>query len=223
MSYVTFENQEDQFEKWAKEAPGGVIINSSPNRLNPNYLVAHRPTCSSFWNHTGKRTVYSKHCFNSFAEAQQFISDNNLKNIRFGCNVCKVADIQSTIDPDLLNIRTENLLHAIIPENPAGCEKPRKIRTQDTYYFERDPMVAACTLKNADGKCELCEENAPFRTKKGNHYLEIHHVIRLADNGRDQLNNTVALCPNCHRALHYANNAEALKSKLYKKISRLKK
>ncbi|WP_413817679.1 HNH endonuclease [Pseudomonas viridiflava] len=34
--------------------------------------------------------------------------------------------------------------------------------------------------------------------------MEVHHKIRLADGGLDTLENAVALCPNCHRATHYA-------------------
>ncbi len=33
--------------------------------------------------------------------------------------------------------------------------------------------------------------------------LEVHHVIRPADGGSDTINNSVALCHNCHRELHF--------------------
>ncbi|MCB4744857.1 MAG: HNH endonuclease [Sulfurovum sp.] len=32
--------------------------------------------------------------------------------------------------------------------------------------------------------------------------------------GEDSINNTIALCPNCHRALHYANNRQQLREML---------
>ena len=32
--------------------------------------------------------------------------------------------------------------------------------------------------------------------------MEEHHVITLADGGPDDIYNTVAICPNCHRKMH---------------------
>jgi 5-methylcytosine-specific restriction protein A len=42
---------------------------------------------------------------------------------------------------------------------------------------------------------------------KGEPFLECHHIQRLADNGEDGPTNTVALCPNCHRRMHFAATA----------------
>ena len=43
-----------------------------------------------------------------------------------------------------------------------------------------------------------------FNRKKDNTpYLEVHHIIRLADDGDDSVENAIALCPNCHREAHF--------------------
>lgn len=34
-------------------------------------------------------------------------------------------------------------------------------------------------------------------------YLEVHHIIFLAQGGDDTVDNAEALCPNCHRRKHY--------------------
>ncbi|MFC1652495.1 HNH endonuclease [Planctomycetota bacterium] len=34
-------------------------------------------------------------------------------------------------------------------------------------------------------------------------FLEVHHLFRLADDGPDIPDNVAAICPNCHRELHY--------------------
>ena len=39
----------------------------------------------------------------------------------------------------------------------------------------------------------------------GEPYLEAHHVKWLGDGGSDSIDNTVALCPNCHRKMHSLN------------------
>jgi 5-methylcytosine-specific restriction endonuclease McrA len=70
--------------------------------------------------------------------------------------------------------------------------------------FIRNPDVAAEVLERAAGRCEDCKAKAPFRRASDNTpYLEVHHIIRLADGGEDTVDNAVALCPNCHRKSHY--------------------
>jgi 5-methylcytosine-specific restriction protein A len=70
--------------------------------------------------------------------------------------------------------------------------------------FDRNPDVVAEVLLRASGKCERCAESAPFlRRKDKTPYLEVHHRVQLADGGEDTVANAQALCPNCHRELHY--------------------
>lgn len=38
--------------------------------------------------------------------------------------------------------------------------------------------------------------------KQGEPYLETHHIVWLARGGEDSIENTVALCPNCHKKMH---------------------
>ena len=59
--------------------------------------------------------------------------------------------------------------------------------------------------RRAHGFCQLCGEAAPFLRKNGEPFLETHHVIWLADGGDDSIDNTVALCPNCHKKMHVLN------------------
>lgn len=80
--------------------------------------------------------------------------------------------------------------------------KKGKKRSVKTNVYERNADVAAYVKVRANGKCDLCEEKAPFADKHGNPYLEEHHVKRLADGGADTIDNAVALCPNCHRKMH---------------------
>ncbi len=75
-------------------------------------------------------------------------------------------------------------------------------RISTTTTYQRDPNVVNYTLKRANGVCELCEQPAPFKKKNGGPYLEVHHVVQLANDGDDTIENAVALCPNCHRRMH---------------------
>jgi hypothetical protein len=70
--------------------------------------------------------------------------------------------------------------------------------------FKRNSDVVAEVLLRANGICEKCNKNAPFIRKKDNTpYLEVHHKIMLSDGGEDTLENAIAICPNCHRELHF--------------------
>lgn len=81
--------------------------------------------------------------------------------------------------------------------------KPRQSQIISTVFI-RNPNVVAHVLNRAQDKCERCENPAPFnRASDGRPYLEIHHIVRLADCGDDTIKNAVALCPNCHREAHY--------------------
>ncbi|AWV01316.1 hypothetical protein DM992_11800 [Burkholderia sp. JP2-270] len=52
--------------------------------------------------------------------------------------------------------------------------------------------------------CGGCGKPAPFQRKStGRPYLEVHHVLPLAQGGHDTVANAIALCPNCHREQHY--------------------
>jgi 5-methylcytosine-specific restriction protein A len=68
---------------------------------------------------------------------------------------------------------------------------------------KRDPYVKRYVKDRAEGKCELCGKQAPFTTTKNEPYLEVHHLITLSEDGPDTIYNSVALCPNCHRMMHY--------------------
>ena len=73
-----------------------------------------------------------------------------------------------------------------------------------TKTYKRNPDVVAEVLIRADGICENCQSAAPFRRRKDSSpYLEVHHKIQLAVGGNDTVENAIALCPNCHREMHY--------------------
>ena len=82
-----------------------------------------------------------------------------------------------------------------------GTENPETTVTESKTY-KRDRAVSQYAKRRAAGICELCGNEAPFRNREGEPYLETHHIVPLADHGADTIENTVALCPNCHRKMH---------------------
>ena len=107
----------------------------------------------------------------------------------------------STDDHEVLERRVDTILleDDLGEDHSAGSDRPEKRESQGESYV-RCPRVKAKVLRAAAGKCELCAEPAPFKKSNGLPYLEVHHVLRLADGGADKTFNAVALCPNCHAA-----------------------
>lgn len=80
-------------------------------------------------------------------------------------------------------------------------------RDVTTKQYRRDPYIAELAKRQANGICQLCRMKAPFMTAEGKPYLETHHIRWLSEGGSDTIENTVAVCPNCHRRLHILNDA----------------
>lgn len=105
---------------------------------------------------------------------------------------------------------------------PTGNHMPSTSTTIATQ-FARDSRVKAWVLQEAKGVCDLCDSQSPFNGSDSLPYLEVHHVRQLADGGSDSVENAVALCPNCHRELHYGEHASDKLATIYQKIRRLTK
>lgn len=106
------------------------------------------------------------------------------------------------------------------PVPPDGAAQPARSITT-SLSFARSKDVKVWVLRRAAGRCECCAQHAPFQTVQGHPFLEVHHLRTLADGGSDRVSNAVALCPNCHRRLHFGQDAEACKAQMYASISGL--
>ncbi len=96
---------------------------------------------------------------------------------------------------------------------PKGNKNPAKTSSESTS-FDRDTDVVAYAEERAKGICELCNNPAPFQRPDGTDFLEVHHIIFLAEGGPDTIDNVAALCPSCHQECHHGQNAAELKAKL---------
>jgi 5-methylcytosine-specific restriction protein A len=117
-----------------------------------------------------------------------------------------------TFDENELLFRTQQLANFKLSE-PEGIQNPQsKVSTLKIYA--RSPEVKAWILQESKGICSLCLKTAPFRMPNGEPFLEVHHIIPLSEGGEDTPDNCAALCPNCHRAVHYSIEASSLQEKL---------
>lgn len=120
-----------------------------------------------------------------------------------------------------LTTTAEHGLDMVIRLGLAGVSN--SVESRAGTAFERDPHVRDWVLKEARGICELCEQKAPFVGIDDTPYLEVHHVRTLAEGGPDTPENTVALCPNCHRELHYSLEREVRIGIFYARVQRLRR
>jgi 5-methylcytosine-specific restriction protein A len=84
---------------------------------------------------------------------------------------------------------------------------------------ERSQLVRTYALTRAGGQCEQCGADAPFSTKLGRPYLEVHHTHRLADDGPDHPAWVAAICPTCHRRIHFGIDGAERNHLLMEKIA----
>jgi 5-methylcytosine-specific restriction endonuclease McrA len=90
--------------------------------------------------------------------------------------------------------------------------------TTTTSRYKRSSAVREYALARADGTCELCGEDAPFLNKTGDPYLEVHHVNELSDGGADDPSIVGAVCPSCHKEIHYGKHGDELNEKLRERL-----
>lgn len=103
----------------------------------------------------------------------------------------------------------------------SGAPAKRIVQRQD---FDRNPHVVAAAIIRASGACEMpgCTL-PPIEKADGTRYLEVHHITTLSNGGDDTLENVAALCPHCHRTLHYSRDRDAMAVKLRRHILAISK
>jgi 5-methylcytosine-specific restriction protein A len=100
-----------------------------------------------------------------------------------------------------------------------ATEDPKREHVETTTSrYQRSSAVREYALKRADGICELCEEAAHFMKENGDPFLEVHHVDELGEGGADHPSLVGAICPNCHREIHYGKHGDDLNKQLRRRL-----
>ncbi len=82
---------------------------------------------------------------------------------------------------------------------------------------KRDPTVRREVIRRATNGCER-SSCADDRRYSG--FLDVHHILGAEES--DRVWTCVALCPNCHRAAHYAPDRDALNAELLEFASKFR-
>lgn len=109
----------------------------------------------------------------------------------------------------LKHLRSNGLMDLGSP--PPGVESPDRALSSG-YTVKRDEKVRAYVVERSEGRCEHCNKEG-FPMANGRRYVEAHHIIALANQGCDTVDNVIGLCPDHHREAHYGASAEALEAR----------
>jgi hypothetical protein len=135
---------------------------------------------------------------------EQFSKDNQAGRPRGGFLPNRYLSFDASVDFDKRVSKSLDDNLEVRRQRLQSARKIPKLRQIQVSVFERNPDVVAEALYRADGKCQKCDREAPFIRRTNNQpYLEVHHIIPLAEDGEDTVDNAIALCPNCHREMHY--------------------
>lgn len=97
---------------------------------------------------------------------------------------------------DLMQARIRALA-AFVPIEQDGTAQAKRT------LYKRSKYVRDYVFLRSKGQCESCKEPAPFKRPDGSFYLEPHHTTRVSDGGLDHPKHVGAICPSCHREIHY--------------------
>ncbi len=112
-----------------------------------------------------------------------------------------VAQYRMVNAEDLLQRIKEVSAQADVDTFEGRTRNTNLINLLKSYYIQ-------CFLENRTLKCECCQEET-FITEAGQPYVEYHHLIPFNKAyGPDHYLNLFALCPKCHRKIHFISPNE---------------
>lgn len=153
------------------------------------------------------------------APFQEFQNDSHGQLRKVWIFPLTVSSYAGLVDKEMLdrckdekNRFIKKMTESELKQKAIECSKIKvSYRYVRTISYIRDPYIAEYAKKRANGVCQLCGQKSPFNDKEGYPYLESHHIIWLSKGGDDSIENTVALCPNCHRKMHIVASKDDIK------------
>lgn len=101
-------------------------------------------------------------------------------------------------------------------------EPPNQSKSKEHYSWERNASIAKEAIALVNYCCEVDKSHITFKSSvTKENYVEAHHLIPINQQNKfkfsvDVPGNIIALCPNCHREIHHAENVN--KKKLIKQL-----
>jgi hypothetical protein len=139
----------------------------------------------------------------------------NISRMEFGSSLLDIQEAARKLADASVNDLGTLMRAAMSAGSP-----PKQVK-QVRREFVRNPIIAAAAIARAQGRCETPNCTMPlFRRPDGSAYLEVHHVLPMSEGGYDAVMNTAALCPSCHRELHYGISKDDRRATLLAELAR---
>ncbi|MEI3799699.1 MULTISPECIES: MrcB family domain-containing protein [unclassified Chitinophaga] len=152
--------------------------------------------------------------FDTLPSDAEFIDD--LRNL-----VGVYKELKGLVGTNILDIKTrsseesfQSEIQNTPPEKPpVGPIARNTQRNYNGVAWRRNPKYASQAIENANYTCEHQSHHQTFiSAKSGTQFVEAHHLIPMQFQDKfeyslDVPENIIALCPNCHKAIHFAEVA----------------
>ncbi len=193
-----------------------TVLNEPFQSIGASFYHAERKTSL---NRTPEPRIGHAFISSSWLNVGDRVAIGNVGTELFAFKVDATATTQETVELEIARKASDA---TVLKRARMAQGKPAK-RVIQRIDFVRNPFVVAAANIRSRGKCEMPKcQNSLFERDDGKPYLEVHHVVPLGENGDDTLSNVAALCPHCHRELHFGKERIALRSRLSKHIASLK-
>ena len=220
MTVECYIDNDTAYLSWISINPDGFVANATAHGRSYAMLhkVSHHLSTRGSTHPNCRTHTYAKLVSNDILALKAvLVARGYLPRVFRECKTCRLGiatEFESTAENEKLHQTTTWLLSVDDDiERPIGSTSPLLAIRRSREYL-RSPHVRAWTLRHARGRCELCGLLAPFTNSEGMPYLEVHHIVSLANTGTDTVDNCVALCPNCHREVHHGQRAANLVTRL---------
>lgn len=194
-----------------------LIISGSPDIKDDYYIIPFKKVSYLFKTETLSRDKEDKRIrwvggikdnVLNIRNAGDFIISEYRGNVNMLEGVENLVPLHNFIQDEIAvekkaeKLPNKELIKRIIKQN----NKTQAVRHVASLQYGRNPYIVVLVKRYANGVCQLCNNPAPFKNTNGEPYLEVHHIEWLSKGGKDILENTVALCPNCHKRMHVLND-----------------
>lgn len=115
-----------------------------------------------------------------------------------------------------VNILNPGVLDSLLDGEDASTRPDPIVNKDGTRRWPRNSKVAASALQRSKYKCSYDPSHLTFVSNKYVPFVEAHHLVPMSAqekyvNSLDKVSNIVALCPNCHRMIHFGQNIDKKK------------
>lgn len=142
----------------------------------------------------------------------------NIGSALFAAKISASSYSEEEITADIFKKASDK---TIVDRAKRATGKPVK-KVVSRNDFVRNPFVVRAAIIRSKGVCENpgCTRTL-FPRDDGSPYMEVHHIIPLGEGGDDTLINVAALCPHCHRELHFGKSRMVRRATLAKHMAAL--